>query len=113
MDIAAVARDAADGLAAVLRERNVSIQVEGAGPTTAVVDRGAALTQALRNLLTNAVNLPGGTVTDFARGGRRAGGGTHPGQRGPGIADEDRPYVFERFYRADRSRSRSRGAASA
>ena len=39
VDIAAVARDAADGLAAVLRERNVSIQVEGAG-TTAVVDRG-------------------------------------------------------------------------
>ena len=84
VDIAAVARDAADGLAAVLRERNVSIQVEGAGPTTAVVDRGQ-LTRALRNLLTNAVNLPrrdGDRFRCAAASGRRYASGTR-GQGSP------------------------------
>jgi two-component system sensor histidine kinase BaeS len=87
---------ALDGL---LRERGVSASVTG-DAFSALVDRGQ-LTRALRNVVTNAVqHAPAGTTVtvETARGAVRVT------DRGAGIADEDLPFVFERFYRADRSR---------
>jgi len=97
--------DALDGL---LREREVAATIGGA-EIHATADPGQ-VTRALRNLLTNAVqhSPPGGTVRI---------GLAHAStvevritDEGPGIAEEDQPFVFERFYRADRSRSRSAGS---
>lgn len=70
------------------------------------------LTQALLNLVSNAVQYtpPGGEVQI---GARREGDWALVWVRdtGPGIAAEDLPHLFERFYRADRARTRrgSRG----
>jgi two-component system sensor histidine kinase BaeS len=74
-------------------------------------DRGKVL-QAVRNLVENAWKYTpqGGWVTvatePVAEGVRVV-----ISNSGPGIAEADLPFVFERFFRGDRSRSRERGGA--
>jgi signal transduction histidine kinase len=68
------------------------------------------ISQVLRNLLVNAVEYtpPGGQVSLQAW---EQGPEIQLAVRdtGPGIPEEDLPYIFERFYRVDKSRSRATG----
>ena len=68
--------------------------------------------QVLRNLLSNAVtHTPdGGAVTVSAEAGA-VSVRVSVRDTGEGIAAKDLPYIFERFYRADKSRSRATGGA--
>jgi signal transduction histidine kinase len=68
--------------------------------------------QILRNLLTNAVHYtpPGGKITVAARLAS-AEVEVRVQDTGVGIAPEHLPYVFDRFYRADKSRARVSGGA--
>jgi signal transduction histidine kinase len=68
--------------------------------------------QVLRNLLSNAItHTPeGGAVTVGADAGTTSVR-VSVRDTGVGIAEKDLPYIFERFYRADKSRSRSTGGA--
>ena len=61
-----------------------------------------ALERAITNLLDNAVKFspPGGTVTVHLKGDR-----LRIADQGPGIADEDLPHVFDRFYRSQQART--------
>jgi signal transduction histidine kinase len=88
----------------------VSVVIESPDP---VADGDPArVHQVVANLLDNAVRYspPGGTVELRARRGK----GTvtiEVRDHGPGISEEDSTRVFERFYRADASRSSSHGGA--
>ena len=101
-ELAAEIVAALDGL---LRERSVTARVEGVA--TASADRGQ-LARALRNVVTNAIqhSPAGGEVRLEISAAERPT--VRVGDSGHGIADEDRPFVFERFYRADRSRGGDR-----
>jgi two-component system sensor histidine kinase BaeS len=95
-------------LEGLLRERGVTAEVTGS-EMHADADPGQ-VTRALRNLLTNAIQHSphGGAVrVGLTRGATVE---VRITDEGAGIAEEDQPFVFERFYRADRSRSRSAGS---
>ncbi|MEV4267030.1 HAMP domain-containing sensor histidine kinase [Kribbella sp. NPDC049584] len=81
------------------------------GPSPARVD-SARIRQALGNLVSNAIRYtpPGGNVVVSVR---RVGDGYDLSvtDNGSGIAEEHLPYVFDRFYRAEHSRSRSTGGS--
>ena len=90
----------------------LQLQVEIDPPELVVFADLDKLLQALRNLLENAWRYTpaGGQVMISAA--------RHNGQveiaisnSGPGIAVDDLPFIFERFFRADRSRSREQGGA--
>ncbi len=67
--------------------------------------------QVLQNLTDNAIkfNHPGGEVRVTLRR-REEGIAVEVGDTGIGIGNEDLPHVFERFYTADKSRSRNTGS---
>lgn len=72
----------------------------------------ARVAQILRNLLNNALNYTpeGGRITIHAAAHLRHIE-IHVSDTGTGIAEEHLPYLFERFYRVDPSRSRITGGA--
>lgn len=80
-------------------------------PQTLSADRDK-IHQVLVNLLSNALKYtqPGDTVT-VSLSGNADTVVIRVSDTGAGIADEDLPYIFERFYRADKSRSRKSGGA--
>ena len=82
---------------------------EGLPPVSADPVR---LSQVLGNLVKNAITHtpPGGVITVGARG---SGSMVEfsVSDTGSGIAPEDLPFIFERFYRAERARERATGGA--
>jgi two-component system, OmpR family, sensor kinase len=109
VDLAAVARDAVRDARAVQPDRPVTATVDA--PLTVRGDRDR-LRQVAANLLGNAlVHTPLDTPVDVRV--RRDGHGAvlEVSDRGPGMSPEAAARAFERFYRADPSRSRHRGGS--
>jgi signal transduction histidine kinase len=98
------------GLEPSFRQKGVAFQIEG-GEVWLSADRGK-LTQVLLNLLSNALKFTpeGGTITVSMNETEQTAAFT-VSDTGDGIAPEDLPYIFERFYRADPSRSRATGGS--
>lgn len=70
----------------------------------------ARISQVLRNLLVNAVTYtPAGGKVSVQASRQNGQARVRVKDTGPGIPAEDLPHIFERFYRVDKSRSRSTG----
>ena len=111
IDLTDLAREVAADLDVLAEEKRQQVRVVAAAEVDVVADR-MTLRQAVLNLLDNAIkHSPEEAAIEVVV--RRAGTDAvlEVIDNGPGIAPEHLPHVFERFYRADRARSRSSGGA--
>jgi two-component system sensor histidine kinase BaeS len=103
--VADLLAEARQTLEPLFRERGVELAVAEAPPLAVEVDV-TQVGRALRNVLTNAAqhSLPGATVRVSAEA-TPSSVIIRVADAGSGIATEDLPHVFERFYRADPARA--------
>lgn len=108
VQVLGVARRAAERLAKVGDERDVTVQVAGA-PATVMGNEGL-MEQMLYNLIENAIryNEQGGHVWVETASGPDAVT-VRVSDDGPGIPEAKREKIFERFYRLEKSRSKETG----
>lgn len=118
-DLMLVAHDAMVDTQASDRSRTIALAgLDGGAPGPApVLGDEAKLRQVVSNLVGNALRYtPEGTPIELAVGVRTAEDGTRQSvvevrDHGPGVPDEEAARIFERFYRADTSRTRETGGS--
>ncbi|MEU6247684.1 ATP-binding protein [Glycomyces sp. NPDC047010] len=109
VELAQLAQDAVDD--AEVADATHPVALTAAEPVTVVANEGQ-LRQVLVNLLTNArVHTPAGTAIDVSVKADDGWAVVRIADHGPGIPAEHRQKVFDRFYRADPSRSRATGGS--
>jgi two-component system, OmpR family, sensor kinase len=109
-DLAALATHAVEDARVADPDRPIRLDADGPVLVDADEDR---LKQVLDNLLANArAHTAPGTPVTVRVAERDAAAALEVADEGPGIAPEDRARVFERFFRADESRSRSDGGGA-
>jgi len=110
VSLAKIAQAAVQELALRAREKHTTVAVEIPADLPAVTADAQRLHQVLVNLLDNAIKYtPAGSRV--AVSAQTTGGAVEVcvADNGPGIAAEDLPRIFERFYRVDKARSRELG----
>ncbi|NPA07183.1 MAG: HAMP domain-containing histidine kinase [Chloroflexi bacterium] len=109
VDLDDVVTDVLSQVSVLARKKNIRLVLEHLEPLIVTGDPDR-LRQALLNLVNNALRYTpsGGEVRV---GLRRSGDDAliWVADTGPGIPPEDLPYIFDRFYRADKARSRAEG----
>lgn len=93
------------------KEKGVTLAVRGEPALRAEVDP-SRVEQALVNLLDNALrHTPAGGSVAVNLAAKGEGVEVAVQDTGPGIPQEDLPFIWDRLYRVDKSRSRERGGA--
>ena len=88
-------------------DKNIAVEVENSLEASYYGDEDL-LRQMILNLVDNAIKYtPSGTTIKLSLAQRRNEYLISVSDNGPGIPDEAKPRIFERFYRADKARSRS------
>jgi heavy metal sensor kinase len=110
LDLQVLAASAVERLGPLAQRRGVILSLEGSSAT--VCGDPEHLGHALRNLIDNAIKFSpaGGQVTVRAWRAQEEAGVTVEDE-GPGIREELRERVFDRFFRVDPSRARTTGGS--
>jgi signal transduction histidine kinase len=103
-----IAAEVVDAMQAQARRRGVALAWSAAADTPAVDVDGARLERAVSNLIQNALeHTPEGGRIDVSVGAANGHVELLVADSGRGIAPEDLPHIWDRFYRADKSRNRA------
>jgi len=107
-----LARDASSVVEVLAEEKRQRIDIEGDANLVVSVDR-LILRQAIVNLLDNAIKYspPESRILVRVQSGGDERVCLDVIDQGPGIPSEHQPYVFDRFYRVDKARTREWGGA--
>ncbi len=102
-----IAADVVDAMQATARRDDIDLRITVAGSPPPVHLDGARIERAIANLVRNALEHtpPGGRV-DVAVESRDGWAGVHVADTGDGISDDDMGRIWDRFYRAEKSRRR-------
>ena len=109
LDFAELARTTADQMKLLAEEKRISLTSDGSEPVEVDADP-SRLKQVVVNLLDNAIKYTpeGGNVSISVM--RQDGHAVlEVEDTGLGISANDLPHIFDRFYRADKARSRQMG----
>jgi two-component system OmpR family sensor kinase len=120
VDLLEVAGDVVHDVRVLAPDRTIGLELLGDGAPVVLGDE-SRLHQVVMNLVSNAVtHTPAGTpvavTLEVLPPSDEAEGGPDRvllavADRGPGLSEDDRAQVFERFYRADPSRTRAGGGS--
>jgi signal transduction histidine kinase len=111
LDLAAVVSDAVEAFAMSASARGVTLELRAPGPLPAPIEP-TKLARVLHNLLDNAVrHAPPGSTVEVTLAREPAAARVSVRDHGEGVQPADLPHVFDRFYRGEKSRSRSYGGA--
>jgi heavy metal sensor kinase len=107
-----LAKEASSVVEVLAEEKRQQIGFEGDANLAVSVDR-LILRQAIVNLLDNAIKYspPGSRILVRVQSGGDKQVFLDVVDQGPGIPGEHQPYVFDRFYRVDKARTREWGGA--
>ncbi len=110
VDLLALASDAVHDAQSIAPRRSIRMEVFDGPGTPEVLGDEARLRQVLGNLVANALQHTPETAGVTVRVGTEADDAVvEVCDEGPGMSEEDAHRVFERFYRADSSRTRASG----
>ncbi len=111
LDLAELAASTTEQMRLLAEDRDVALRCESRGRVKIEGDR-ARLKQVVVNLVDNAIKYtPAGGVVDVEICAVNGHATLEVSDNGVGIPAEALPHIFERFYRADKARSRQMGGA--
>jgi len=111
VNITQVITDAVEQVRTQAYEKKIELTVGGNSDGLLVFGNAIQLQRALVNILTNAINFtaPEGTVSVLTKSQDQDQVQIKIQDTGAGIDPLDLPHIFDRFYRADKARSRASG----
>lgn len=111
LDLGELVASTADEMKLLAEEKSIGLRTHGATGIHVEGDR-TRLQQVIVNLIDNAIKYTqGGGMVEIRVGREGNTAVLEVSDNGPGIPAHALPHVFERFYRADKARSRASGGA--